>query len=77
MDAKEIRKKAMFLVNGLVVEINGKKYKAVEMRDEEMRAPCYLCDVMCRKPSDVFRVCKEMDKLSNVLRYLQIVEDKE
>lgn len=76
MDAKEIREKAQSLVNGNVEEIDGKKYKAVRIPDEEINAPCYLCEVMCRKQSDVIQVCKEMDKLSSVSRYLQIVENE-
>lgn len=75
MDIKEIREKAQSLVNGNVEEIDGKKYKAVEIPDGEMNAPCYLCEIRCKRQFDVIRVCKEMDIFSNVPRYLQIVED--
>lgn len=76
MDSKEIHNKAIRLVEGGIVDING---LSVSMRHEPyIFDPCFVCelDSICHKGNDVCNVCEECDSITKEDCFLVLMDKK-
>ena len=72
---KMIHEKAIRLLEGGVVEVDGLSVKAVEV--DSVVDECYLCemDSLCHIGSNMAKVCAECDSIGQEHYYLKLVNE--
>ena len=73
MKEKEIHEKAIRLIEGGIVQVNGHNVKVGKCPIEEF--PCDICemDSICRKGTEMCAVCEECDNISEQDYYLILI----
>ena len=76
MNSTEIHNKAIRLVEGGIVDING---LCVSMRHEPyIFDPCFVCelDCLCHRGNDICNVCDECDSITGEDCFLVLMDQK-
>lgn len=70
MNQREINEKVALLKDGQIVEVDGLKFSAIRISDDDPETPCFYCNVDCVCNGNVALVCAELDFSSKSLWYL-------
>lgn len=71
---QSIHEKAIRLIEGGIVEVDGHCVKLVKL--PEIDNPCFCCnmDCLCQSANEMCDVCEECDAITNMSCFLTLVE---
>lgn len=78
MEKKQsIHEKAIRLVEGGIVDVDGHTVKLVKL--PEIDIPCFCCDMVCccHVGSEMYFVCEECDAITNMRCFLTLIEQSD